>query len=93
VREIAVYEGHCHRAFADSRRAALDRAAPHIARGEHARHVRLEVIGFAIERPVGRPLQLSVSEPGPFAERADVSLVVKGIADLMAMPSAGDLVI
>jgi hypothetical protein len=30
---------------------------------------------------------------GPFAGRADAALVVQGIADLMAMPSAGDLVI
>ncbi|HEX9818308.1 MAG TPA: hypothetical protein VGD07_01670, partial [Methylomirabilota bacterium] len=30
---------------------------------------------------------------GPFAGRADLDLVVAGIRDLMAMPSAGDLVL
>ena len=58
-------------------------------------------VGFVLARSGDGPLcfwrgkryQLGESEPGPFAGRADASLVVQGIADLMAMPSAGDLVI
>lgn len=41
----------------------------------------------------GKRYQLGESDAGPFAERADASLVVRGIVDLMRMPSAGDLVI
>jgi hypothetical protein len=41
----------------------------------------------------GRRYRLCEAEAGPFAGRADASLVVRGIADLMGMPSAGDLVI
>jgi hypothetical protein len=58
-------------------------------------------VGFVLARSGNGPLcfwqgkryQLGKSEAGPFAGRADASLVVQGIADLMAMPSAGDLVI
>jgi hypothetical protein len=60
-------------------------------------------IGFVLARskngnaPIcfwrGKRCELSESEPGPFAGRADAALVVKGIAGLMRMPSAGDLVI
>lgn len=58
-------------------------------------------VGFVLARSAGGPLcfrqgkrhQLRESEPGPFAQRADAALVVQGIADLMGMPSAGDLVI
>jgi hypothetical protein len=58
-------------------------------------------VGFVLARSEGGPLcfrdgeryQLRESEPGPFAGRADAALVVQGIADLMGMPSAGDLVI
>jgi Type I phosphodiesterase / nucleotide pyrophosphatase len=58
-------------------------------------------IGFVLARsdhgPVcfwrGQRYQLGEAEPGPFAGRADAALVLQGIADLMAMPSAGDLVI
>jgi hypothetical protein len=58
-------------------------------------------VGFVLARspdgPVcfhqGKRHQLHESEPGPFAWRADAAVVVRGIADLMAMPSAGDLVI
>jgi hypothetical protein len=58
-------------------------------------------IGFVLARsesgPVcfwrGQRYQLGPAEPGPFAGRADAALVLQGIADLMAMPSAGDLVI
>jgi hypothetical protein len=58
-------------------------------------------VGFVLARSNGGPLcfwrgeryQLGQAEPGPFAARADAALVVQGIADLMRMPSAGDLVI
>lgn len=58
-------------------------------------------VGFVLARADPGPLcfrrgeryRLSESEPGPFEGRADAALVVRGIADLMAMPSAGDLVI
>jgi hypothetical protein len=58
-------------------------------------------VGFVLARgregPVcfwrGKRFQLRESDPGPFAGRPDAALVVRGIADLMAMPSAGDLVI
>src|SRR5919106_3318553 len=58
-------------------------------------------VGFVLARSGNGPLcfwrgkryQLRESEPGPFMRRADASIVVKGIADLMRMPSAGDLVI
>jgi hypothetical protein len=41
----------------------------------------------------GGRCQLSKESPGPFAGRADAALVVEGLAGLMRMPSAGDLVI
>src|SRR5919201_938310 len=41
----------------------------------------------------GKRYRLSRAEPGPFAGRADGALVVSAVADLMAMPSAGDLVV
>ena len=41
----------------------------------------------------GKRFQLSVGAPGPFAGRPDAALVVAGIGDLMAMPSAGDFVV
>jgi len=41
----------------------------------------------------GRRYGLDELQAGPFAGRADVERVVEGIRDLMAMPSAGDLVI
>jgi hypothetical protein len=58
-------------------------------------------VGFVLARaddgPVcfwrGKRYQLSPSDPGPFGDRPDAALVVQGIQDLMAMPSAGDLVI
>jgi hypothetical protein len=34
-----------------------------------------------------------VQDPGPFAGREDVAIVLDGIRDLMAMRTAGDLVI
>ena len=57
-------------------------------------------VGYVFVRSAGGPVcfwrgkryQLS-AEPGPFAERDDAPLVVSAIGDLMAMPSAGDLVI
>ena len=58
-------------------------------------------IGYVLARDEGGPAcffrgkryRLSDSEHGPFAERDDAGAVVAGIADLMAMPSAGDLVL
>ncbi len=58
-------------------------------------------VGFVLARGPGGPIcfwrgkryELREGEPGPFAGRADAGLVVQGFADLMAMPSAGDLVI
>lgn len=41
----------------------------------------------------GKRYRLSAAEPGPFAGRRDAALVVGSVRDLMAMPSAGDLVI
>jgi hypothetical protein len=41
----------------------------------------------------GKRYQLRESEPGPFAGRDDVAVVLRDVAELMAMPSAGDLVI
>src|SRR5262245_27845303 len=41
----------------------------------------------------GRRYTLDELQAGPFAGRADLERVVEGIRDLMAMPSAGDLVI
>ncbi|MGH7304402.1 MAG: alkaline phosphatase family protein [Candidatus Rokuibacteriota bacterium] len=41
----------------------------------------------------GSPYTLETLGKGPFAERTDLERVVEGIGDLMAMPSAGDLVI
>jgi hypothetical protein len=58
-------------------------------------------IGFVLARstdgPVcywrGKRYGLAELGSGPFAGRADLDLVVAGIRDLMAMPSAGDLVL
>jgi hypothetical protein len=41
----------------------------------------------------GKRYRLGPNDPGPFAGRADLGVVIRGITDLMAMPSAGDLVI
>jgi type I phosphodiesterase/nucleotide pyrophosphatase len=62
---------------------------------------RLPGVGFILARSAGGPVcwwrgtcvTLSAQHPGPFAGRADLELVLAGIADLMAMPSAGDLVL
>jgi hypothetical protein len=58
-------------------------------------------IGYVLARgddgPVcfwrGKRYRPSTSDPGPFAGRDDAAIVVAGIADLMAMPCAGDLVL
>lgn len=58
-------------------------------------------IGYVLARsnegPVcfwrGKRYRVSASDPGPFAGRDDAAVVVEGINDLMAMPSAGDLVL
>ncbi len=62
---------------------------------------RLPGVGFVLARSAGGPLcwwrgkcyPLSREHPGPFAGREDLELVLQGIADLMAMPCAGDLVL
>jgi len=58
-------------------------------------------IGYVLVRSAAGPVcawrgkryRLHEREAGPFAGRADLDLVVQGIGDLMAMPSAGDLVL
>lgn len=58
-------------------------------------------IGFVLARGEEGPLcwsrgtcdLLSREQPGPFAGRSDLDLVLQGVRDLMAMPSAGDLVV
>jgi hypothetical protein len=58
-------------------------------------------VGFVLARAAGGPVcfsrakqyPLGPTDLGPFADRPDAALVVQGIRDLMAMPSAGDLVI
>jgi hypothetical protein len=77
--------------------AALERRLPGLAE----KLSQSPGIGFVLARsnngPVcfrqGKRYQFRESGAGPFADRADASLVVQGIADLMTMPSAGDLVI
>jgi hypothetical protein len=68
--------------------------------GEHlSRHPGIGlVLARSAHGPVcwwrGRPLSLDGDgDDGPFAGRADCGLVLKGLRDLMAMPSAGDLVL
>jgi hypothetical protein len=58
-------------------------------------------IGLVLVRTTGDPVcfwrgkryRMEELGAGPFADRADVELVAAGIRDLMAMPSAGDLVL
>ena len=58
-------------------------------------------IGFVLARAAGGPMcvwrgkryRLEELGEGPFAGRGDLDLVQAGIRDLMAMPSAGDLVL
>ena len=62
---------------------------------------RARGIGFVLARSAGGPVcvwrgkryHLAAGEAGPFAGREDQALVLEGIGDLMAMRSAGDLVI
>jgi hypothetical protein len=62
---------------------------------------RAKGIGFILARSADGPLcvwrgkryRLDDHEPGPFAGREDLPLVLDGIRDLMAMRCAGDLVI
>jgi hypothetical protein len=78
--------------------AALERRFPGLAEKLSAS----PGIGFVLARGAngdgphcfwrGRRCALDAS-PGPFAQREDAQLVVRGITDLMGMPSAGDLVI
>jgi hypothetical protein len=57
-------------------------------------------VGFVLARSAEGPIcfwrgkRLVLHEdPGPFADRPDRAIVLRGIADLMKMPTAGDLVI
>ncbi|RPJ56694.1 MAG: hypothetical protein EHM24_30175, partial [Acidobacteria bacterium] len=76
---------------------ALEHRFPGLA----AALARSRGVGFVLARSANGPLcfwrgkryHLRESDPGPFAGRADAALVVRAIADLMMMPSAGDLVI
>ena len=62
---------------------------------------RARGVGFVLARspsgPVccrrGKRYVLGADAAGPFSDRVDAPLVVAGVCDLMAMPSAGDLVI
>jgi hypothetical protein len=79
--------------------AAIERRFP----GLQERLSQSPGIGFVLARSAdgraplcfwqGDPCELSAATPGPFAGRADLALVVEGVAALMKMPSAGDLVI
>jgi hypothetical protein len=55
------------------------------------------VLARAKDGPVyfwrGEAHRLAASEPGPFGERKDRALVLRDLTALMAMPSAGDLVV
>jgi hypothetical protein len=62
---------------------------------------RARGIGFVLARAAAGPVcfyrgkryRLEDTAEGPFAGRPDVELVIGGLRDLMAMPSAGDLVL
>jgi hypothetical protein len=62
---------------------------------------RSKGVGFVLARSAGGPVcfwrgkryRMEELAAGPFAGRPDLDLVVAGIRDLMAMPSAGDLVL
>ena len=76
---------------------ALERRFPGLAE----KLSRSPGVGFVLARsshgPIcfyqGKCYDFSGAGLGPFADRADASVVVQGIKDLMSMPSAGDLVI
>jgi hypothetical protein len=76
---------------------ALERRLPGVAEELS----RSEGVGFVLARssagPVcfwrGKRYPVREAVPPPFAGRPDVALVIGGLEDLMAMPSAGDLVI
>jgi hypothetical protein len=78
--------------------AALERRFPGLA----DKLARSPGIGYVLARGgngkalcywQGNRCELSDTSPGPFAGRADAALVVEAVNGLMAMPSAGDLVI
>jgi hypothetical protein len=85
-----------------------DVAEPLDADAVEARHPGLPArlsghpgVGFVLlrgrEAPVcwyrGSRIDLDTDDAGPFADRPDRARVLEGIRDLMAMPSAGDLVL
>jgi hypothetical protein len=79
------------------RASAFDERFPGLARAIS----KAPGVGFILARgdegPVcwwrGERCTLSADMPGPFAGREDLDLVLRGIRELMAMPSAGDLII
>jgi hypothetical protein len=61
---------------------------------------RRDGIGFVLSRGAGGPVcafrgkrYRLAEDPGPFAGRGDIDIVLEGVGDLMAMRTAGDLVI
>src|SRR2546429_588141 len=76
----------------------LTRHFAKVSGGSSLEDVVRAVLGGAAEGPVcwwrGRRVALDGNgSEGPFAEREDRELVLSGLRDLMAMPSAGDLVV
>jgi len=70
LREAPVGERYGHRSLADRRGAPLDRAAAHVARGEHAGNIGLQWHWFPGQRPVtGEPI-------GSFAASHQIADVV-----------------
>jgi hypothetical protein len=74
----------------------IDARHPHLAEEISRR----PGIGFVLARGANGPVCAFrgkcaplAEDPGPFADRPDLDLVLAGIADLMAMRTAGDLVI
>ena len=74
----------------------IDVRHPHVAEDIS----RLPGVGFVLARSAAGPVcafrgkrYRLEEEPGPFAGRSDLDIVVDGIRDLMAMRTAGDLVI
>jgi hypothetical protein len=74
----------------------IDARHPHVAEDIS----RVPGVGFVLARGTGGPVcafrgkrYRLEEEPGPFAGRSDLDIVMEGIRDLMAMRTAGDLVI
>jgi hypothetical protein len=67
--------------------------AEHLSRHPGVGHVLARGADGAVCFWRGTRYRPTAADPGPFAGRDDAALVVAAIDDLMAMPSAGDLVI